>query len=182
MTKELTRDEWITKISEDIKNDAVIYHCFRCFKILHTMKDMYIPLDGAGLFCKECYELEKIEEISAMRNHFRKVKDECFKDGDAEILIDIIMDYEAMDNDRVTDPDEIESLADKLDMLKRWNEFAQKQEYDNDCKHEFRQLYNLIDEALATDGSHHKQWYLLEIAKELGISIDPDEYDEGIPP
>ena len=52
----------------------------------------------------------------------------------------------------------------------------------NLSRDEFGRLYNLIAIGLSTDGAHHKQWCLLEIAKELGISIDPGEYDEGITP
>ena len=32
------------------------------------------------------------------------------------------------------------------------------------------------------DGEHHKQWYLEEIAKLLGIDIPNFAYDEGISP
>ena len=44
-------------------------------------------------------------------------------------------------------------------------------------------LYILIQEALFTNGVHHKQWYLEEIVKELNISL-PDEnmYIPGIAP
>lgn len=38
----------------------------------------------------------------------------------------------------------------------------------------------LINEAMVTDGAHHKQWYLNEIAKEIGFK--PETEDEGIAP
>ena len=37
-------------------------------------------------------------------------------------------------------------------------------------------------DALVTDGEHHKQWYLEEIAKRLGIDIPNFAYDAGIAP
>lgn len=39
----------------------------------------------------------------------------------------------------------------------------------------------LMVEALTTDGSHHKQWYLWELAEFLGLSLDIDA-DKGIAP
>lgn len=42
---------------------------------------------------------------------------------------------------------------------------------------------NLISEGLCTDGGHHKQWYLEQIAKELWIEVPGlDIRDEGIAP
>lgn len=40
-------------------------------------------------------------------------------------------------------------------------------------------LANLLQEAVQTDGAHHKQWYLEQIAGRLGIELP--EHDEGIP-
>lgn len=43
-------------------------------------------------------------------------------------------------------------------------------------------LKKLIDEALWTEGDYHKQWYLWEIAKELGFDkfdFVKKEYPEG---
>jgi len=43
----------------------------------------------------------------------------------------------------------------------------------------------LIMEALGTDGEHHKQWYLEQIAAVLGIDLVETrelEYEKGIPP
>lgn len=39
-----------------------------------------------------------------------------------------------------------------------------------------------IVQALCTDGAHHKQWYLLRIAKRLKLDIDYSNIDEGIAP
>ena len=47
---------------------------------------------------------------------------------------------------------------------------------------ELNNLENLFIEALTTDGSHHKQWYLRKIAKLLGIEIDDFIYKKGIAP
>jgi len=43
-------------------------------------------------------------------------------------------------------------------------------------------MEDLINEGLSIDGSHHKQWYLEQIAKKLGIKIDESEYEKGIAP
>lgn len=43
------------------------------------------------------------------------------------------------------------------------------------------QLEGLILDGLSTDGGHHKQWYLHQIAKILCIDYDANEYDSGIP-
>ena len=44
----------------------------------------------------------------------------------------------------------------------------------------------LVLEALYTDGGHHKQWYLEEIGKALGIDIKSEyekiKWEEGIAP
>lgn len=41
-------------------------------------------------------------------------------------------------------------------------------------------VFDLVREAIHTDGSHHKQWYLIKIAKIL--NIDTKECNEGIVP
>jgi hypothetical protein len=42
---------------------------------------------------------------------------------------------------------------------------------------------DLIIEGLSTDGGHHKQWYLEQIAKVLGIELTTElDYEKGIPP
>jgi len=48
-------------------------------------------------------------------------------------------------------------------------------------KHEKVILRNILNEALATDGEHHKQWYLHQIAKLYKIDIDED-VEQGIAP
>lgn len=41
----------------------------------------------------------------------------------------------------------------------------------------------LLHDAVQTDGDHHKQWYLEQIAERLGISLPSlEERDEGIAP
>jgi hypothetical protein len=41
----------------------------------------------------------------------------------------------------------------------------------------------LIKKAIETDGEHHKQWYLVQIALTLGVDIDDiDEDERGKPP
>jgi ribosomal silencing factor RsfS len=40
-------------------------------------------------------------------------------------------------------------------------------------------IIELVEEAIAVEGGHHKQWYLVEIAKILGINING--IDEGVP-
>ena len=42
---------------------------------------------------------------------------------------------------------------------------------------------DFILEALTTDGSEHKQWYLEQIAKVLGIELVAElQYEKGMPP
>lgn len=41
-------------------------------------------------------------------------------------------------------------------------------------------LRDMVRDALATDGAHHKQWYLQQIALSLGI--DGNDWSEGIAP
>ena len=42
---------------------------------------------------------------------------------------------------------------------------------------------DLIIGGLCTDGEHHKQWYLEQIAKALGIDLtEPLDYEKGIAP
>lgn len=42
---------------------------------------------------------------------------------------------------------------------------------------------SLVIDALLTDGAHHKQWYLEQIAEELGIPKEEyEDAEEGIAP
>lgn len=43
-------------------------------------------------------------------------------------------------------------------------------------------LENLIEAALNTDGAHHKQWYLEEIAKHMGLFLEGVSHEKGIAP
>ena len=43
-------------------------------------------------------------------------------------------------------------------------------------------IKDLIMDALSIDGEHHKQWYLEEIARRLGLDIPNFAYEEGIAP
>lgn len=45
-----------------------------------------------------------------------------------------------------------------------------------------REIRGLIMDGLCTDGAHHKQWYLEQIAKELEINLDKVDYEDGIAP
>ena len=40
-----------------------------------------------------------------------------------------------------------------------------------------RKIRELINEALITDGAHHKQWYIKKIAQELGVSFKDNDDD-----
>ena len=40
-------------------------------------------------------------------------------------------------------------------------------------------IADLVRDAVITDGAHHKQWYLEQIAQRLELSLP--EHDEGIP-
>ena len=43
------------------------------------------------------------------------------------------------------------------------------------------EIQQLVNEALTTDGGHHKQWYIEKIADKLGL-LTIIEHDEGIAP
>jgi len=43
-----------------------------------------------------------------------------------------------------------------------------------------RKVVSLIQGGLCTDGAHHKQWYLEQIAKALKIKL-AGNWEEGIP-
>ena len=46
-----------------------------------------------------------------------------------------------------------------------------------------REIKELCISGLLTDGAHHKQWYLEQIAKVLGIELVAElEYEKGTPP
>ncbi len=46
-----------------------------------------------------------------------------------------------------------------------------------------RKLIELVKEGLATDGAHHKQWYLEQIGKEIGMDdTDFSDFEEGVAP
>jgi len=47
---------------------------------------------------------------------------------------------------------------------------------------EVEKLDKLIEDALTTDGAHHKQWYLEQIAFALSIPTDDYEFQPGIAP
>jgi hypothetical protein len=40
---------------------------------------------------------------------------------------------------------------------------------------------SLIEDALTTDGAHHKQWYLEQIARYLELPVTAD-HEPGVPP
>lgn len=40
----------------------------------------------------------------------------------------------------------------------------------------------LVIRGLKADGAHHKQWYLEEIAKILGLDLSEVNYEKGIAP
>jgi hypothetical protein len=49
--------------------------------------------------------------------------------------------------------------------------------------HKMIRVQQLINDGLCTDGGHHKQWYLEEIAKELGLTtLGLDVREGGIAP
>jgi hypothetical protein len=51
---------------------------------------------------------------------------------------------------------------------------------DDKVEHRF-DLQQLLEDALTTDGAHHKQWYLHRIAEHMNILIRVD-HDPGIAP
>lgn len=46
----------------------------------------------------------------------------------------------------------------------------------------YSEIEQLIIAGLCTDGAHHKQWYLEQIAKLLGIDLSAIDYDRGMAP
>lgn len=45
-----------------------------------------------------------------------------------------------------------------------------------------RGIRPLIEAALLTDGDHHKQWYLYQIADVIGVDIDLRNISDGVAP
>jgi len=41
------------------------------------------------------------------------------------------------------------------------------------------EIIELVEEAITVEGGHHKQWYLVRIARILGINVN--DVDEGVP-
>lgn len=46
----------------------------------------------------------------------------------------------------------------------------------------FDRLFELLDLGLNTDGGHHKQWALVQIAELFSIEVDDEIKEEGIAP
>jgi hypothetical protein len=46
-------------------------------------------------------------------------------------------------------------------------------------KEKWNEIADLVCEGVQTDGGHHKQWYLEQVAEKLGIELE--EHEEGIP-
>ena len=44
------------------------------------------------------------------------------------------------------------------------------------------EIRELVIDALITEGGHHKQWYLIQIAKKLGIDLNEYDIEEGVAP
>lgn len=66
--------------------------------------------------------------------------------------------------------------------LKRDETMHNKSELSNLLNAMFKEARDLIWEALITDGAHHKQWYIQEIAKTLDIKLPESSYEPGIAP
>lgn len=45
-----------------------------------------------------------------------------------------------------------------------------------------KDVRSLVQEAASIDGGHHKQWYLIEIGRRLGIFWDFEEIEMGVAP
>ncbi len=59
----------------------------------------------------------------------------------------------------------------------------------NDCQEKLQQkqdeIKNLCIQGLRTDGGHHKQWFLEEILKAVGVDMSKVyimDFERGIPP
>lgn len=44
-----------------------------------------------------------------------------------------------------------------------------------------KKIREIVEEAVFTDGEHHKQWYLVQIGDIIGIDVDLEEEDKGMP-
>ncbi len=54
---------------------------------------------------------------------------------------------------------------------------------DSLSKHsDIERIHRMVTAALSVDGAHHKQWYLYEIAHELGMPVELWDIDRGIAP
>jgi len=47
---------------------------------------------------------------------------------------------------------------------------------------EMNEIKELVKDALMIEGGHHKQWYLIQIAKKLDIDLSENEIEGGIKP
>ena len=53
---------------------------------------------------------------------------------------------------------------------------------DYGIEDKLKTVRHLVIRGLETDGGHHKQWYLEQIAHELSVDLDLLDYEEGIAP
>ena len=94
--------------------------------------------------------------------NLKKKIDDYFKNTPKEqIEKDLKMIYE-----RVTKEERVETL-DEILGLKQESQMKEN-------------VFDLVREAIKIDGAHHKQWYLIKIAKIL--NIDTKDCDPGISP
>ncbi len=45
-----------------------------------------------------------------------------------------------------------------------------------------KKVRELLEDGIFTDGAHHKQWYLSQIAEVVGIDVEIEPGEEGIAP
>ena len=69
-----SRDEVLKWVAKEITKPGM-FHCCICWKWLKTMEEMHIPENGEGIYCSECYEIERIELISKLNNGLEELKE-----------------------------------------------------------------------------------------------------------
>lgn len=84
-------------------------------------------------------------------------------------IVDLWLD--GYDSEEEMEDDCVEFIKDQLDFCAS---YVQANPFDEE------KLETLLLEAVDTDGAHHKQWYLEQIAEMFGITLQ--KHEEGIAP
>jgi len=68
------REELLIWIAEGFADPRASVICTDCSKIFKTMEEIYIPEDLRGIYCEKCYQLERIDEITKLKQSIEELK------------------------------------------------------------------------------------------------------------